>query len=207
MMALCEELGLQGAYAPVSKIAEETRGTRMCTLASLALDTIPNDPTAPTRLKARHIDVYYDSLNFLLITNLTLFFNVFISLLYMFRATLCSSSGGSIVSIHHLVYITLCRWPPGMQARDLFRATLCSSSGGSIVSIHHLVYITLCRWPPGMQVRDLFRATLCSSSGGSIVSIHHLIYITLCRWPPGMQVRDLHTRRPPTQSDIYQMMY
>jgi len=31
--------------------------------------------------------------------------------------------------------------------------------------------------------------------------------ITLCRWPSGMQFRDLHTRRPPTQSDIYQMMY
>ena len=35
---------------------------------------------------------------------------VFISVLYMFRVTLCSSSGGSIVSIH-LVYVTLCRWP------------------------------------------------------------------------------------------------
>ena len=39
----------------------------------------------------------------MLITNLTHFFNVFISLLYMFRATQCSSSGESIVSIHHLV--------------------------------------------------------------------------------------------------------
>ena len=36
---------------------------------------------------------------------------IFISVLYMFRATLCSSSGESIVSIQHLVYITLCRWP------------------------------------------------------------------------------------------------
>jgi len=36
-------------------------------------------------------------------------FNVFISLLYMFRATQCSPSGESIVSIHHLVYITPCR--------------------------------------------------------------------------------------------------
>ena len=53
----------------------------------------------------------------------------------------------------------------------------------------------------------MFRATQCSSSGESIVSIHHLVYITLCRWPSGMQVIDLHNRRPPTQSDIYQMMY
>ena len=39
----------------------------------------------------------------------------FISILYMFRTTLCSSSGESIVSIQHLVYVTLCRWPSGMQ--------------------------------------------------------------------------------------------
>ena len=53
----------------------------------------------------------------------------------------------------------------------------------------------------------MFRATQCSSSGESIISIHHLVYITLCRWPSGLQVRDLQTVRPPTQSDIYQMMY
>jgi hypothetical protein len=40
---------------------------------------------------------------------------IFISILYMFRATLCSSSGESILSIQHLVYVTLCRWPSGMQ--------------------------------------------------------------------------------------------
>jgi len=39
---------------------------------------------------------------------------LFISFLYMFRATQCSSSGESVVSIHHLVCITLCRWLPGM---------------------------------------------------------------------------------------------
>jgi len=39
----------------------------------------------------------------------------FISILYMFRAPMCSSSGESIVSIRHLLYVTLCRWPSGMQ--------------------------------------------------------------------------------------------
>jgi hypothetical protein len=34
---------------------------------------------------------------------------VFISILYTFRATSCSSSGESIVSIQHLVYVTLCQ--------------------------------------------------------------------------------------------------
>jgi len=60
---------------------------------------------------------------FVLITNLMHLFNVFISLLCMFRATQCSSSGESIVSIHHLVYITLCRWPSGMQVRVEQRPT------------------------------------------------------------------------------------
>jgi hypothetical protein len=34
---------------------------------------------------------------------------IFISILYMFRVTLCSSSGESIVSIQPLVYVTVCR--------------------------------------------------------------------------------------------------
>ena len=34
---------------------------------------------------------------------------LFISLLYMFRATQCLSLGESIVSILHLVYVTPCR--------------------------------------------------------------------------------------------------
>ena len=51
-----------------------------------------------------------------LITNLTHFFDVFISLLYMLRAIKCSSSGESIVSIHRVVYITLRRWPTATYA-------------------------------------------------------------------------------------------
>ena len=41
----------------------------------------------------------------------TILFYVFISILYMFRANQCPSSGESIVSTQHLVYVTLCRWP------------------------------------------------------------------------------------------------
>ena len=40
---------------------------------------------------------------------------IFISILYMFRTTLCSSSEESIVSIQHLINVILCRWPSGMQ--------------------------------------------------------------------------------------------
>ena len=61
----------------------------------------------------------------MLITNLTHFLNVFISLLYMFWATQCSSSGESIVSIHHLVCITPCRWPSGMQVREESSSLTC----------------------------------------------------------------------------------
>jgi len=43
-----------------------------------------------------------------------LFSYMFIPNLYMFRALMCSSSGELIVSIRHLVYVTLCRWPSGM---------------------------------------------------------------------------------------------
>jgi len=45
------------------------------------------------------------------------FIYVFISILYVFQATLCSSSGQSVVPIQHLVYVTLCRWLFGMQVR------------------------------------------------------------------------------------------
>jgi len=53
----------------------------------------------------------------------------------------------------------------------------------------------------------MFRATSCSSSGESIESVQHLVYVTLCMWPFGVQVSDLHTKRSPTQSDIYQVLY
>jgi len=47
------------------------------------------------------------------------FFYVFIPIRYMFRAAMCPSSGELIVSMRHLFYITLCRWPSGMQVGDL----------------------------------------------------------------------------------------
>ena len=47
----------------------------------------------------------------------TIIFYIFISIPYMSRATSCSSSGESIVSIQHLVYVTLCRWP----FRDIYQ--------------------------------------------------------------------------------------
>ena len=40
---------------------------------------------------------------------------MFISFLYMFRATMCPSSGEITVSMRHLVLVTLYGWLPGMQ--------------------------------------------------------------------------------------------
>ena len=54
---------------------------------------------------------------FYLMTNLThnSFLYMFISILYMFQAFKCSSSGDSVVSVWYLVYVIICRWPSGMQ--------------------------------------------------------------------------------------------
>jgi hypothetical protein len=54
------------------------------------------------------------SVKFLYMTNLmhsSLPSFMFIPKLYMFQALMCSSSGELMVSIWHLVYVTLCRWP------------------------------------------------------------------------------------------------
>jgi len=40
---------------------------------------------------------------------------MFISILYMFRAAMCPSSGELIVSMRHLVYVTLYRWTFGVH--------------------------------------------------------------------------------------------
>jgi len=47
---------------------------------------------------------------------------MFISILYMFQAAVCPSSGELIVSIRHLVYVTLYRWPSGAYAFGRGRA-------------------------------------------------------------------------------------
>jgi len=48
-------------------------------------------------------------------TSCTIFSYMFISIPHVFWAAMCPSSGELIVSVRHLVYITLCRWPSGMQ--------------------------------------------------------------------------------------------
>ena len=40
---------------------------------------------------------------------------MFISVLYLFRAAMCPSSGELIVSIQQMVYVTLYRWCAGLD--------------------------------------------------------------------------------------------
>jgi hypothetical protein len=62
-----------------------------------------------------------------------------------------------------------------------------------------------------ISILYMFRATSRSSSGELVVSIQRLVYAVQYKWPSSMQVwkdlPDLHTRRPLTQSDLYQMLY
>ena len=131
-----------------------------------------------------------------------LFFYKFISVLYMFRAAMCSSSGQSIVSIQYLVYVTLCGWPSGMQVWMVLKTSIHTCISDQTHSFFLYMFISIIY---------MFRATMCPSSGESIVSIPHLAYAILCRWPSGMQVwmfhPYLHTRQSSTQSDIYQVSH
>ena len=68
---------------------------------------------------------------------------IFISILYMFGATLCSSSGESIVSIQHLVYVTRCRWPSNMQVGSCFEQ-LCAHHQESQLYQYNIWYMSLC---------------------------------------------------------------
>jgi hypothetical protein len=43
------------------------------------------------------------------------FFYMFISIIYMFRSTSCSSLAESVISIQHSMCVTLCRWPSRLQ--------------------------------------------------------------------------------------------
>ena len=110
--------------------------------------------------------------NPLWITNLTRnsFSCMFISILYLFQAAMCPSSGELIVPIRHLVYVTVYRWPFGVQVwmRLQTCSPMCPSSGELTVSIRHLVYVALYRWPFGVQVQT------CTPNG-------HLYRVTYTR--------------------------
>ena len=67
---------------------------------------------------------------------------MFISTLYIFRTAVCPSSGELILSILHLVYVTLCSWPSGMQVgmKKMSFIPTCIPDG----NLHRVTY-TRCR--------------------------------------------------------------
>jgi hypothetical protein len=67
------------------------------------------------------------------------FFCVFISIFYMFRATSCSSSGESIVSIPHLVCVTPCRWQSSVQVGK-FLPDLRNRRSPTQCDTYHMLY-------------------------------------------------------------------
>jgi hypothetical protein len=70
-----------------------------------------------------------------------LFSYMFISILYMFWATSCSSSGEPIVSIQRLVYVTPCTWSSDMQVRKEPSSFLTYISDGHV---HRVTYTRRC---------------------------------------------------------------
>ena len=67
----------------------------------------------------------------------TIFSYMFISILYMFRAAMCPLSGELIVSMRHLVYVTLCRWPSVWCAGWNDLHTRRSSTQSDIYQVSH----------------------------------------------------------------------
>jgi hypothetical protein len=135
---------------------------------------------------------------FVLITDLTHLFNVFISLLYMFRATQCSSSGESIVSINNLVYITPCRWPFGIQVREDL-SDLHTRRPRTRNDIYQTATYTEWYIPDGQLHGVIYTRRPPTRS-----NIYQTATYTEWYIPDGHLQGVIYTRRPPTRSDIYQ---
>ena len=121
---------------------------------------------------------------------------MFISILYMFRAAMCPSSGELIVSIRNLVYVTLYRWPFGAHVKHnsfscmfiyilyMFWAAMCPSSGELIVSMRNLVYVTLYRWSFGVQVKPAHQTVIYTEWHIPDFVLIQLILLMMGTWLP-----------------------
>jgi hypothetical protein len=83
---------------------------------------------------------------------------MFISILYMFRAAMCPSSGELLVSIQYLVYVTLYRWPFGGQVWMSLIQT-CALNGHLYRVIHTRCRIDTSNSPDDghMTARNMYR--------------------------------------------------
>jgi len=124
---------------------------------------------------------------------------MFISILYMFRAAMCPSSEELIVSIRHLVYVTLYRWPFGVQV--WVRCSLiqtCTPNG-------HLYRVTYTRCRIGTFGWDAVSSKPAHQT--VIYTEWHIPDVVLVHLGETQSHPNLHTKRSSIQSDIYQMSY
>ena len=92
---------------------------------------------------------------------------MFIFILCMFREAMCPSSGELIVSIRHLVYVTLYRWPFGVQVHtkrssiqsDIYQMPWLSRNTNKM-QLCNRIYYSKVYWR-----LNIFRAAHRSSSG------------------------------------------
>jgi hypothetical protein len=134
------------------------------------------------------------------------------------QATQCSSSGESTVSIHRLVYITLCRWlacrsrGTGMPVSHLLTYSMqqspsseanwfCSQSRNSPHYWNLKVHYHTHKCPLPVPILSLLHPVATTPS--HFLKIHLNILPSTSgspQWSPSL-------RQSPTQSGIYQMMY
>jgi len=99
-----------------------------------------------------------------------------------------------IVSMLHPVYVTLCRWPSGLQEHMLliFYVLLTMHPGMILVNnqpdAQFFMYVYLYSLHVSGSHMFIIRRI--------IVSMLHPIYVTLCRWPSGMQEHMLLQKTP-----------
>jgi len=130
------------------------------------------------------------------------FLYLFIAVIYMFRATNCSSSGESIVSIRPLVHVTYIQWY--IPEVLLIQLTLL---------MFHLNLHTACHLHTVTYTRGRID-TIDSPDVPSKLAHHTVTYI---QWhiPEVVLIQvtllmfhlNLHTTQSPTYSDIYQRSY
>ena len=141
-------------------------------------------------------------------------FCYYVSFLYMFRATMCPSSGGTTVPVRHLVFVTLCGWLSGLQTSSflyMFRTTMCPSSEEITVSMRHLVFVTLYGWLSGMHGGCSTLHTRQSSIQSDKYQVSHR-YNYFTWWcshslPKHVEKRNKHTEKHFAPSWLYLQYY
>ena len=104
-------------------------------------------PTSPAQfyvLLTVHLSIIFVNKR----TQCTVFSDTFISILYMFRAATFPSSGELIVSMRHLVYVTLCRWPSGVHVGPAYQTVIYTEWHIAGVALIQFILMMMGIWVP-----------------------------------------------------------